>query len=59
MSLVKWAAILFIIAIVLAVLGFGGMAEGVADVAQFLLALFIAGIVLLVILGIFAFRSVT
>ena len=34
MTLLKWAAILFVVALILAVLGFGGLAEGIAELSD-------------------------
>ena len=41
MSLLKWAVIMLVIALIAALFGFGGIAEGAVDIAQFLFALFI------------------
>jgi uncharacterized membrane protein YtjA (UPF0391 family) len=59
MTLLKWAGIFFIIALVAALFGFTGIAEGAADVARFLFFLFIAIVVILVALGVFTYRKVT
>lgn len=49
MGILGWALIAFIVAIVAAVFGFGGIARGAATVARFLFALFIiAALVLLI-----------
>lgn len=59
MTLLKWALALFIISLIAAALGFTGIAEGTADIAKFLFFLFLAGAVLLLLLGLFAVRAVT
>jgi uncharacterized membrane protein YtjA (UPF0391 family) len=59
MTLLKWALALFIISLIAAMLGFTGIAEGTADIAKFLFFLFLAGAVLLLLLGLFAARAVT
>jgi uncharacterized membrane protein YtjA (UPF0391 family) len=59
MSLLKWAAVMFVIALVAALLGFGGIAEGAADIGRFLFYLFIAGALILLLLGIFAARAIS
>jgi uncharacterized membrane protein YtjA (UPF0391 family) len=59
MTLLKWALALFIISLIAAMLGFTGIAEGTADIAKFLFFLFLAGAVLLLLLGLFAVRAVT
>jgi uncharacterized membrane protein YtjA (UPF0391 family) len=59
MSLLKWAAIMFVIAIIAALFGFGGIAEGAADIGKFLFFLFVAGAVILLLLGIFAGKAIT
>ncbi|HET9963679.1 MAG TPA: DUF1328 domain-containing protein [Nitrospiraceae bacterium] len=38
----KWAAIFFVIAMIAAAFGFGGIAEGAADIAQILFYIFLA-----------------
>jgi uncharacterized membrane protein YtjA (UPF0391 family) len=45
--------------LIAAALGFTGIAEGTAEIAKFLFFLFLAGAVLLLLLGIFAVRAVT
>jgi uncharacterized membrane protein YtjA (UPF0391 family) len=40
--LLKWAAIFFVIAIIAAALGFGGIAEGATDIAKILFYIFLA-----------------
>ena len=59
MTLLKWALALFIISLIAAALGFTGVAAGAADIARFLFFLFLAGAVILLLLGLFAARAVT
>ena len=40
--LLKWAAIFFVIAIIAAAFGFGGIAEGATDIAKMLFYIFLA-----------------
>ena len=40
--LLKWAAIFFVIAMIAAAFGFGGIAEGAADIAKILFYIFLA-----------------
>lgn len=49
MTLLKWAVILFIAAIIFAVLGFGGIAEGLADIAGILFWIFVVLFVIVLI----------
>lgn len=59
MSLLKWAIIAGILAVISAVLGFSGLAEGFADIARVLFFIFLAGVILLVASGIFIARKLT
>ena len=58
MSLLKWAIVFAIISLVAALFGFGGIAQGSADVARILFYLFLAVTLILFLLGVFAFRTV-
>ncbi len=49
--MLKWSIILFIIAIVFAILGFGGLAEGIADIAIILFWVFVVLFVISLIFG--------
>ena len=55
--MLRWAAIFFVIAIVAAILGFGGVAGAAANIAVFLFYLFVAIFVILLLLGLFAGRK--
>jgi uncharacterized membrane protein YtjA (UPF0391 family) len=53
-SMLRWAAIFLVIAIIAALFGFTGIAEGAADIARFLFFLFIAIFVVIFLLAIFS-----
>lgn len=55
--MLKWAAIFFVIAIIAALLGFGGIAEGAADIAQIIFWVFAVLVVLALILGVTIFKK--
>jgi uncharacterized membrane protein YtjA (UPF0391 family) len=56
--MLSWALVFFIIAVIAAVFGFGGIAAGAATIAQVLFFIFLAGFVLLLVLGVFAGRKI-
>lgn len=58
-TLLKWAVIFAIVALIAAVFGFGGIAAGAADIAKILFYVFLGLVVLFVILGTVVFRKVT
>lgn len=49
--MLKWAAIFFIIAVIAAIFGFGGISEAAADIAQILFFIFLALFVIALIAG--------
>lgn len=59
MGLLKWSLIFLAIAVVAAVLGFGGIAEGAADIAQVLFFVFLGLCALFLILGVAAYKKIT
>jgi uncharacterized membrane protein YtjA (UPF0391 family) len=59
MSLLKWAAIMAILAIIAAIFGFTNLAAGFADIARVLFFLFLVGMALLFALGVFVYNKVT
>lgn len=59
MGLLKWALIFLVLAGLSAVLGFGGMAEGFADVARVLFGIFLVIVIVFLVLGATAYRAVT
>lgn len=58
-SLLKWAIAFFVISLIAALFGWGGIAEGAADISQVLFFVFLAICVVLFLLGLFVFKSVT
>jgi len=59
MGLLKWSAVMALLAIIAAIFGFGNLAEGFADIARVLFFIFLAIVVLLVGLGVTAYNKVT
>ena len=49
--MLKWAAIFFVISIIAAIFGFGGIAEGSAEIAKVLFFIFIVLFLLTLIFG--------
>jgi len=58
-ALLKWSVVFLVIAIIAAVFGFGNIAEGAGDIAKVLFFLFLAICVMLFVLGLTVFRTVT
>jgi len=58
-GLLKWSFIFLVIALIAAVFGFGNVAEGAAGIAKVLFFIFIAIFVVMFLLGLTVFRSVT
>jgi uncharacterized membrane protein YtjA (UPF0391 family) len=56
MSLLKWALIFFLISVVAAIFGFTGISIASADVARILFYIFVVIFLVLLILGLIAFR---
>lgn len=59
MGLLKWAAVMAVLAIVAALMGFGGLSEGFADIARILFFIFLVGVIVLVALGVFVGKKIT
>jgi uncharacterized membrane protein YtjA (UPF0391 family) len=59
MTLLRWSLVLAIIAVIAGVLGFTNVAGASWDIAKFLFFIFLAGVIILFLLGIFAARTVT
>jgi uncharacterized membrane protein YtjA (UPF0391 family) len=59
MALLRWALVFFVVALVAALFGFGNIAEGAAEIAKVLFFIFVAICVILVVLGLTVYRSVT
>lgn len=55
--MLRWAATFFIIAIIAAIFGFGGIAEGAASIAKVLFFIFIIGFVLVIAFGASIFKK--
>jgi uncharacterized membrane protein YtjA (UPF0391 family) len=57
--MIKWALIFLVAALVLAVLGFGGLAGAAVGIAKTLFFIALAIFVIMLLLGVTAFRKVT
>ena len=57
--MLKWALIFAVLAVIAGALGFGGLASGFAVVAKVLFGIFLAVFLLMLILGVTVYRSVT
>jgi len=58
-TLLKWAIVFAIVALIAGVFGFGGIAAGAADIARILFFIFLGLMVLFFILGTFVYKTVT
>ncbi len=58
MSLLKWAFMFFIIALVAAAFGFTGIASGAAEIAKVLFYIFLALFAILLVAGLVVARKV-
>ena len=56
--MLRWALIFFVISIVAAIFGFGGISEASADIAQILFYIFLGIFVLMLVLGLVAGKSI-
>jgi uncharacterized membrane protein YtjA (UPF0391 family) len=56
--MLRWAFVLFVIAIIAGLLGFTNIAGVSMDIAKFLFFIFMAGVVILLLLGVFAARTI-
>lgn len=59
MSILKWAFIFLVISLVAALFGFTGISEASADIARVLFYIFVIIFLVLLILGLTIFRSVS
>ena len=57
--MLRWAVIFLVVALVAALLGFGGVAGAAAGIAKFLFVAFLVVAVLMFLLGSSIFRAVT
>lgn len=55
--MLRWTAIFFVIAIIAAVFGFTGIAEGAASIAKTIFFFFLALVVITAILGVTVFKK--
>jgi uncharacterized membrane protein YtjA (UPF0391 family) len=55
--MLKWSAIFFLIAVVAAIFGFTGIAEGAASIGKIIFGVFIGLFVLTLIFGLTVFRK--
>jgi len=55
--MLKWAATFFSRAIIAAILGFGGIAEGAAEIAKIIFFIFLVACVLVIAFGASIFRK--
>jgi uncharacterized membrane protein YtjA (UPF0391 family) len=58
-AMLKWAFVFLIISLVAALFGFSGIAAGAADIAKVLFFIFLAICVILFLLGLTVYKSVT
>ena len=54
--MLKWAAIFFVIAIIAAMFGFGGIASGAAGIAKVLFFIFVVGFLITLVVGLRIFK---
>jgi len=54
--MLRWSIIFFVIAIIAAIFGFGGIAEGAADIAKVLFFIFLALFVIAILFGASIFK---
>lgn len=57
--MLRWAAVFFIISIIAAIFGFGGVADAASDIAQVLFFVFIVIFAVMLVAGLFAGKSLT
>lgn len=57
--MMKWAAIFFVVALVLGILGFGGLAGAFMGIAKLLFWLALAIFVLFLVLGVMGWRKLS
>ncbi len=55
--MLRWSIIFFIIAIVAAIFGFGGIAEGAASIAKILFFIFLALFIITILFGASLFKK--
>ncbi|MEO5976863.1 MAG: DUF1328 domain-containing protein [Chryseolinea sp.] len=55
--MLRWAAIFLVIAIIAGIFGFGGVAEGAADIARVLFFIFLVGFIIVLVFGASIFKK--
>lgn len=56
--MLKWAGIFFLIAIVAAIFGFGGISAGAASIAKVLFFIFLGLVLIFTILGVTVYKKI-
>jgi uncharacterized membrane protein YtjA (UPF0391 family) len=59
MTLLKWALVALVVAVIAGIFGFSGVAEGAADIAKILVGIFLVIAIALGILGATVYKKVT
>ena len=59
MALLKWSLVALIVAMIAALFGFGGIAEGATDIAKVLFFIFLVIFAILGIASFFTYKAVT
>ncbi len=54
--MLRWSVIFFVVAIIAAIFGFGGIAEGAAEIAKILFFIFLALFVITILFGASIFK---
>ncbi len=57
--MLKWALIMAVIALIAGAFGFTGLAGASADIAKLLFFIFVAGVVVFLVLGLFVGKKIT
>ena len=56
--MLRWVIIFLVLALIAAIFGFGGIAEGFAEIAEILFYIFLALLVITGLAGLFLYRKV-
>jgi uncharacterized membrane protein YtjA (UPF0391 family) len=56
-TMLRWSVIFFVIAIIAAIFGFGGIAEGAASIAKVLFFIFLALFIIAILFGASLFKK--
>ena len=57
--MLRWALVFFVVAIIAAVFGFGGIASGASEIARVLFFLFVVIFVVSLVMGLFTGRKMS